>query len=96
MNKQVVAVLQSLKHKDGVLRELELKGFSKEDIEILHKEEEGASEYSGFFKQGDYVVIVDSQKEIGHIPVEEEDTLDEHRTPKGHHHHPHHQMKQGL
>ncbi|PTL39183.1 hypothetical protein [Alkalicoccus saliphilus] len=96
MNKQVVAVLKDPDKKDGVYRELELKGVSRENIELIHKEDKEASPFSGYFEQGDYVVVVESDKEIGHIPVEDEDLIDEHRTPKGHHHMPHHQMKQGL
>lgn len=96
MDKQVVAVLQKLEKKDSVYRELELKGVSRENIELIHKDDKEASEFSGFFKQGDYVVVVESEKEIGRIPVEEEDLIDQHRTPKGHHHMPHHQMKEGL
>ncbi|CAM3915166.1 hypothetical protein [Alkalicoccus chagannorensis] len=96
MDKQVVAVLQSMKQKEGVLRELEVKGVEEDQIQIIHRDDEDASEYTPFFKQGDYIVVIEVEKEIGRIPVEEEDTLDEHRTPKGHHHMPHHQIKQGL
>lgn len=96
MDKQVVAILQSLEQKKGVMRELEIKGIKKNNIDIIHRDDEAASLYTRHFEKGDYVVVVEVQKEIGHIPVEEEETLSEHRTPKGHHHQPHHQMKQGL
>ncbi|WP_280770388.1 hypothetical protein [Salipaludibacillus daqingensis] len=96
MDKQVVAVMHSLEQKQGVLRELEIKGVKEEDVQILHREDEEAEQYQKYFKQGDYVVIVEVEKDIGHIPVEQEETVNEHRTPKGHHHQPHHQMKHGL
>ena len=96
MDKQVVAVLHSLDQKEGVMRELDIKGVKEEDVEVIHKDEEAAASYKGFFEQGDYVVLVEVDKELGKIPVEQEDTLSEHRTPKGHHHQPHHQMKQGM
>ncbi|SDO55656.1 hypothetical protein [Alkalicoccus daliensis] len=96
MDKQVVAVLQSLEQKEGVIRELELKNVAREDVEVIHREDEGAPDYQSFFKQGDYVVVVESENEIGRIPVEQEDTQNDRRTPKGHHHKPHHQMKEGF
>ncbi|ADH98207.1 hypothetical protein [Salisediminibacterium selenitireducens] len=96
MDKQVVAVMHSLDQKEGVMRELEIKGVKEEAVQIIHRDDDEASEYRKFFEQGDYVVLVEVDKELGKIPVEQEDTLSEHRTPKGHHHQPHHQMKQGM
>ncbi|SES00860.1 hypothetical protein [Salipaludibacillus aurantiacus] len=96
MDKQVVAIMKSLDQKEAVLRELEIKGVKEEDIQIIHRDDEDAKFFTKHFKQGDYLVIVESEKDIGHIPVEQEETLSQQRTPKGHHHHPHHQMKQGL
>jgi len=96
MDKQVVAVMHSLEQKEGVLRELEIKGVEEENIQIIFREDKDAKFYSKHFEKGDYVVIVKVEKDIGHIPVEQEETVQEHRTPKGHHHQPHHQMKQGL
>lgn len=96
MDKQVVAVLQSIKQKEGVLRELELKNVDRENVKVIHKDEDNAPDYRSFFEQGDYVVVVEVEREIGRIPVEEEDTQKQKRTPKGHHHKPHHQMREGL
>lgn len=96
MDKQVVAVLHSLDQKEGVYRELEIKGVKEDDIQLIHKDDEEAPEYKGHFDNGDYIVLVEVDKELGKIPVEQEDTLSEHRTPKGHYHQPHHQMKQGM
>ncbi|NJP39396.1 hypothetical protein [Alkalicoccus luteus] len=96
MEKQIVAVMKSLDQKDAVIRELELKGVEQDQIQFIHKDDEEARHFEKEFQQGNYVVLVEVEKEIGRIPVEEEETLDEHRTPKGHHHMPHHQMKQGF
>ncbi|PYZ92218.1 hypothetical protein CR194_15370 [Salipaludibacillus keqinensis] len=96
MDKQVVAIMHSLDQKEGVLRELEIKGVDEENVQIIHRDDEDAKLYSKHFEQGDYVVIVEVEKDIGHIPVDKEETVNQQRTPKDHHHQPHHQMKQGL
>ncbi|QKS70397.1 hypothetical protein FLK61_26965 [Paenalkalicoccus suaedae] len=96
MDRQLVAVLETLEQKEAVMRELEIKGVDKDDVYILSREDEGASAYDEHFEHGNFVVLVEVEREIGRIPVEDVDTIDQHRTPKGHHHMPHHQMKQGL
>ena len=96
MDKQVVAVMHSIEQKQGVLRELEIKGVEEKDVQIIYREDEDAELYSKHFEQGDYVVLVEIEKDIGHIPVEDEGTSKVQKTTKDHHHLPHHQMKQGL
>ncbi|PRO66265.1 hypothetical protein [Alkalicoccus urumqiensis] len=96
MDRQVVAVLQSKAQQKQVLRELEIKDIPEDRIQIIGKEDEDASSFEPYFEQGDWVVVAEVEKEIGRIPVEDIDSTEEHRTPKGHHHMPHHQMKQGL
>ncbi|PYZ96534.1 hypothetical protein CR205_12530 [Alteribacter lacisalsi] len=98
MARPVVAVMDSMDQKDDVFGELlRDKGYKENDIKIISQDDEEAKHYTRYFEQGNFVVTVDVEKDIGQ----------KHKTDPGENlrkadplarqeHPPHHHMKRGL
>ncbi|WP_026691263.1 hypothetical protein [Alteribacter aurantiacus] len=96
MARPVVAVMDSMDQKDDVFEELlNDKGYSEKDISIISRDDEEAKHYTRFFEQGNFVVTVEVEKDIGqaHKKDPQERMNAEPLMPT---HQPHHHMKRGL
>ncbi|MBM7094894.1 hypothetical protein JSY36_03910 [Bacillus sp. H-16] len=96
MARPVVAVMNSMDQKDDVFNELiNDKGYSENDITIISKEDEEAKHYTRYFEQGDFVVTVEVEKDIGK-PHKRDPEERMKADPLIQTHQPHHHMKRGL
>ncbi|UCZ53776.1 hypothetical protein LGQ02_03030 [Bacillus shivajii] len=96
MERKVVAVMDTLQQKEDVFQELKERGYEEEDIKIIGRDNEDAKLYERFFEQGHYVVTVDIDYVYDDENSKYDNTLREPKTPKDHHHFPHHQMRRGM
>ncbi|WP_096186993.1 hypothetical protein [Evansella halocellulosilytica] len=96
MVRKVVAVMDTMQQKKAIFDEIKSRGYKEEDITIIGQDADDAHLYARFFEQGQYVVTVDMKRDAGNGKAKYERTLLEPKTPRDHHHFPHHQMRRGL
>ncbi|TMW71084.1 hypothetical protein [Alteribacter natronophilus] len=98
MARPVVAVMDSMDQKEEVFAELlRDKGYKEDDIRIISQDDEEAKHYTRFFEQGDYVVTVDVEKDIGKKHKTDPEANFRNPDPLARQEHPpHHHMKRGL
>ncbi|WP_096438849.1 hypothetical protein [Alteribacter populi] len=98
MARTVVAVMDSLGQREEVFGELlRDKGYSESDIHVISKDDEEADRYARYFEQGNYVVTVDVEKDLGKKHKQDpEHFAKKHESIADQGHYPHHHMKRGM